>query len=640
MAKEEIGLSIKLDAAEAVKSVGNLKRELKEAERDAIAIGQHFGEGSSQAVAAAKNVAKLRDTIGDAKALMDAFNPDRKFQAFSTAVRGAANGFTALQGAMGLFGAESEDVQKTLVKVQAALAFSEGLNGLLEFGDGFKNLKAVAVDAFKGIKGAMIATGIGALVVAVATLYAYWDDIKSAVFGVGDAQKKLNEASQKNLETQQSKLDAIGEQENILKLQGKSERDILKLKIAATDEAIKAATVNLENAENTKNAQVAAAKRNREITLGILNALSMPIRVVLSTIDKIAGFIGQKTNLAKGLDDMNKSFAKSMFDENAVSDESEKTVEAARKALTKMQNDRAGFHLAIQSIDKEAHKKKLDLLEKQHEEERKKRDELNKLKTKFDQEMQGMDTEAIEGPQEQAKAEDKSSDVLDDENMKKRIALLSELTLSEKEIKLRALESEYAEKLLIIRGSEEAELALKKWYAGQKEQIEQAEREAKLATFDAVAGAIGAMGSLFKKESAAAKIAALAEIAIGTGTGFIRALEIAQKSAKATGPGAAFAFPIFYASQIAAVLGAAGRAKAILSSGSSGGGSGSVSAPTMTMPTAPLSPEARQTSLDQNSINQIGNAASAGIGRNYILDADIRNAQQREQRIRRAATLG
>jgi hypothetical protein len=46
--------------------------------------------------------------------------------------------------------------------------------------------------------------------------------------------------------------------------------------------------------------------------------------------------------------------------------------------------------------------------------------------------------------------------------------------------------------------------------------------------------------------------------------GFIQGLDIAQKGAKATGPAAPFAFPIFYAAQIAAVLGAAGKAKAIL----------------------------------------------------------------------------
>jgi hypothetical protein len=57
---------------------------------------------------------------------------------------------------------------------------------------------------------------------------------------------------------------------------------------------------------------------------------------------------------------------------------------------------------------------------------------------------------------------------------------------------------------------------------------------------------------LYLKGTAAAKAAALAEIAIGSAIGLINGLDIAQKSAKG-GPAAAF-LPIFYATQVAAVL--------------------------------------------------------------------------------------
>ena len=101
---------------------------------------------------------------------------------------------------------------------------------------------------------------------------------------------------------------------------------------------------------------------------------------------------------------------------------------------------------------------------------------------------------------------------------------------------------------------------------------EQAVETAKAEFVQASRDAITALGSLFEEGSAAAKAAALVDIAIGTGVGFINALDIAQKGAKATGPAAPFAFPIFYASQLAAVLGAANKAKTILKSGKGGGG--------------------------------------------------------------------
>ena len=79
------------------------------------------------------------------------------------------------------------------------------------------------------------------------------------------------------------------------------------------------------------------------------------------------------------------------------------------------------------------------------------------------------------------------------------------------------------------------------------------------------AGALGGLSQALGQGTDAGKAAAIAEIALTTGIGFAKALEIAQKSAAAKGPGAAFAFPIFYATQIAAVLGAIGQAKEIIS---------------------------------------------------------------------------
>ena len=79
------------------------------------------------------------------------------------------------------------------------------------------------------------------------------------------------------------------------------------------------------------------------------------------------------------------------------------------------------------------------------------------------------------------------------------------------------------------------------------------------------ASVFSGLAGLAKKGSDEFKALALADIAANTAIGFVQALNIAQKSAAATGPAAAFAFPIFYASQIAAVLGAASQAKSVLS---------------------------------------------------------------------------
>jgi hypothetical protein len=96
----------------ANESVKSLKTQLKEAQANVAALSDKFGATSKEAVEAAKSAAILRDKIGDAKSLTDAFNPDAKFKALSGSLTGVAGGFSAVTGALGLMGKESKDVEK------------------------------------------------------------------------------------------------------------------------------------------------------------------------------------------------------------------------------------------------------------------------------------------------------------------------------------------------------------------------------------------------------------------------------------------------------------------------------------------------------------------------------------------------
>lgn len=176
---------------------------------------------------------------------------------------------------------------------------------------------------------------------------------------------------------------------------------------------------------------------------------------------------------------------------------------------------------------------------------------------------------------------------------------------------------------------------------------EQALLDAKLSAQMQYANAIGSifgqLAGLFGQGTAASKAAAIAEIGIGTATGYIQGLDIAQKASKATGPAAAFAFPIFYATQIAAVLGAAAKAKQVLSQ-VKGGGSASTSsaaAPSISS-SAPVLPNMTANAIQLNaaSIQGIGNAAAGGVNRAFVLEADINNSGERQARLQRAARLG
>lgn len=140
---QNLDLNVNVNTNEAGKSLGSLKSQLKEAQAEVAALSDKFGATSKEAIEAAKRAGELKDRIGDAKALTDAFNPDAKFKALTASLSGVAGGFAAVQGAMGLLGAESEDAQKMLLKVQSAMAISQGLQSVGEAVDSFKNLGAV-----------------------------------------------------------------------------------------------------------------------------------------------------------------------------------------------------------------------------------------------------------------------------------------------------------------------------------------------------------------------------------------------------------------------------------------------------------------------------------------------------------------
>ena len=101
---------------------------------------------------------------------------------------------------------------------------------IVQLKDGFfaatKSAKTF-IGGLSGIKKALIATGVGALVVALGLVVAYWEDIV-ALFD--DGSKKLQEQAdlhKENLKLSEQQLVSLTNQEKILELQGKSTANIV-----------------------------------------------------------------------------------------------------------------------------------------------------------------------------------------------------------------------------------------------------------------------------------------------------------------------------------------------------------------------------------------------------------------------------
>ena len=145
--KVDNGLAKALDQSAPVlktaNSVSSLRQQVREATAQAVLLAQQYGDLDPRAIKAAQSAAKLKEELSDVNARINALNPEAKFTAIAQLAGGIAGAFTAAQGALALFGTESEDVQKALLKVQGALALSQGINQVLELKDAFSNLRAV-----------------------------------------------------------------------------------------------------------------------------------------------------------------------------------------------------------------------------------------------------------------------------------------------------------------------------------------------------------------------------------------------------------------------------------------------------------------------------------------------------------------
>ena len=251
--KKTIELEVKTD------SVKSLKTQLREAQQEVQVLAEKFGATSREATEAAKKAAKLKDAIGDAKALTDAFNPDAKFNALTQSLGGVAGGFSAVQGAMGLFGSESENVQKALLKVQSAMALSQGINSVIAAKDSFTNLAAVIGKTTIGQKLLTAAQVVGAATMRVLNTVMKANPIFLIIAGIlaAVAAFKYFSSSTETATEKNDKLNASLERQekqlqrnnDALKKNGENRLKILQAQGASEEEIHDQTLDNLENEE-------------------------------------------------------------------------------------------------------------------------------------------------------------------------------------------------------------------------------------------------------------------------------------------------------------------------------------------------------------------------------------------------------
>jgi hypothetical protein len=137
-----VAIDVKINALEAATTLKDLKKNLKDAVNELAGLEQ----GTEDFNRLAGAVDDANDRIEALKKGIEQVGSAGKFEALTDMGSKIAAGFEVAQGAMALFGSESEEVEKALQKVQAAMAISQGLKELSEVGKTLTQVKTIATD--------------------------------------------------------------------------------------------------------------------------------------------------------------------------------------------------------------------------------------------------------------------------------------------------------------------------------------------------------------------------------------------------------------------------------------------------------------------------------------------------------------
>ena len=501
--ERDIVLRVKSETEQATGQFKNLKQELRSIENQLNQMAESGDTGSKAFQQLQRRAGEVKDQLGDTKAAIKALSSDTfKLDAFTQAAQGIAGGFAAAQGAMSLFGSENKAVEEAIKKTQGAMALLQGVTAItnilqkdsafsLMFLGKAQQANTVATEgaavATKGFSKALIATGIGAIVVLIGTLVAYWDDLKSAVTGVSQETENYLETAKLDTESAQKKLQYTKDTENVLKLQGKTQREILNIKIKETDAIIKGIENQIKGQQLATKQAIEGAKRNAEIAQGILKILTYPTKILANSIDRVvnglieaANFFGAGIDFKLKLGDYDKLVAETIFDEEKIKADGDKSVEEMNKTLTQMQNDQAGFKLEVQKMDEEERKRQEDAQKKESEKTKKELEDLRSYEEKWEKERK---EKAEKDAKEQRDFEDKERQLSLDADRRYLDARLESGRFNLEQEKA-MLEEAYLNGVISEKEYNEKVLAIEEDVAEQKKRLKEKEEQDEKALFE------------------------------------------------------------------------------------------------------------------------------------------------------------
>ena len=665
MENKIVNLQVNDNINETNKSLGTLKSQLRDAQNEVNSLSEKFGATSREAVEAAKQAAVLKDKIGDAKTLTDAFNPDAKFKALTSSLSGVAGGFAAVQGGMALFGAETEEVEKTLLKVQSAMALSQGLQSIGESIDSFKQLGAVinsttgfqklntlataaaaavqklftgavntTATSFNVLKTAIVSTGIGALVVGIGYLISKMNENADATEKLTLEQESLNKQLEITKKLTDDNAKAIDYDTQIklanAKKVGASEKELLRIQLDGYEAKGKANNKEIEEIQKSQSKSINLTKeQNKRIQDLREQNLDLQRKGNVEIANSDADLANKQRELSKKAGEESSA--------NKKKNREEREAEAKRIKEEKEEIQKASFELEKNAVTEQLKNNKISIDEKRNivlnDNKLSKEDRQNFLLDLQQQEIQLEDAHNKAIGDLNKRYDDEKATRLADTAVKKE-----ELDYNRKLLEINGIaQTELEKQTLIEKLDGEHKVRMGVAATADKDaliKIEELKTQAKQKALSAYSTTLKTAANLLGESTDAGKAAAIAATTIDTIQSGVSAFKGMVSSVP--GPVGIGLGVVAAAGALASGFASVKKILAVQTPSGGGGGGGSIpSAPTMTAPSFNVVGQGGANQIAQGMANQEQAPVQA-----YVVAGAVTSGQALNRNIINNASMG
>jgi hypothetical protein len=273
---EAISIPIGVTGQESVNDAANSYEDLGDAvaktQREAERLATTFGINDDRTKEAIKVAGRYKQEMEQHDFAIDGARGgvDTLFRA----TQGVVAGFEVAAGATALFGGQSEELEKILIKVQGAMVLGQGLKDIKEFGPAVKAATSGTLNWVKSLglaKVALAGLGIGAIVVAFQAFKDQLGGIIDFFKDLSDSLGLTNFAAEELIKTQERNIDVLNRELAVMEAKGESEDKLYakRLEIAQAEEKLAQSRLSLlkEGDEGYQDALKVAADASNAITV-------------------------------------------------------------------------------------------------------------------------------------------------------------------------------------------------------------------------------------------------------------------------------------------------------------------------------------------------------------------------------------